>query len=147
MFPLRILIVDSNVEFLESAAQLLRLQSNVQVVRGAVSGSDALEQIPQLNPNLVLVNWGLPGLSCLELTRIVKVCPQAPYVIIFSLFDLPVYHTVAKEAGADGLICSVDWKVELFGLLEQLDKTQSAVTDTLSAVSQAPSPQSTETSF
>ncbi|MBI5030934.1 MAG: response regulator transcription factor [Chloroflexi bacterium] len=121
MFPLRILIVDSNIEFLESAAHLLMLQPNVQIVYYAVSESDALEQLPLLNPNLVLANWNLSDSTGLTLTRLLKNRPCPPHVVLLSLVDLPIYHTVAKEAGADGLICTIDWNVGLFKLLQEID--------------------------
>lgn len=129
VFPLRVMIVDNNIEFLESAAHLLRLQPNVEVVSCAVSESDAMEQLPHLQPNLVLISWCMSGLSTLDLTRLLKARSQAPYVVVFSMFDLPVYHTVAKEAGADGLICTSDWNVELFALLERLDQSSATLAD------------------
>jgi len=119
MFPLRILIVANSIDFLESAAHLLELRPEVQSVRCAVSVSDALDQLPSSNPNVVLVSWNLSGTSGLTLTQLLKSRISAPYVFLLSMFDLPIYHTVAKEAGADGLICASDWNVELFALLDK----------------------------
>ncbi len=128
---LRVLIVNNNIEFLESAANLLRLQPNVEQVCCAVSGSDALEQMPQFNPNLVLIHWFLPARSGLELTRVVKAQTDPPYVVILSPFDLSIYREVALEAGADGLICTTDWNAELFALLEQLGKASAEMTNSV----------------
>ena len=122
MFPLRVLIVDSNIGFLESAAHLLQLQPCVQFVSYAVSASDALDQVPLFNPNLVLVSWNLVDSTGLLLTQTLKQGPHPPRVVILSLIDLPIYHTVAKQAGADALICTIDWSDQLFKLLTAFDQ-------------------------
>jgi PAS domain S-box-containing protein len=57
--PLRVLVVDDNVDAAESLAQLLRLEGHeVQV---AYDGPMALERAPGFGPHVVLLDIGLPG--------------------------------------------------------------------------------------
>src|SRR5690348_4633439 len=102
MNPLRLLLVDDSAEFLESAARLLALQPQLRVIGRAASGSAALEQVAELQPDLVLMDLAMPGMNGLETTRQIKARPAAPRVVIMTLYDVAEYRTAARDATADG---------------------------------------------
>ena len=117
---IRVLLIDDNPEFLRSAHDFLALLPSLQVVGCALSGTDALRQISCLLPQLVLVDWAMPGLSGLETTRLIKAVPNAPLVVILTLYSSSPYRTAAQLAGADGILDKVDWYAQLPPLLQQL---------------------------
>jgi len=83
MNPLRILLVDDSAEFLESAARLLMLHRELWIVGRAASGSAALEQVAELNPDLVLMDLAMPGMNGLELTSLIaERMPGLPVILL-----------------------------------------------------------------
>ncbi len=84
---LRILLVDDNAQFLEVAARTLATVPAIEIVGRALSGRDALEQVTQLQPDLVLMDVAMPNMNGLEATRHIKAQPGAPRVVMLTLHD------------------------------------------------------------
>jgi DNA-binding NarL/FixJ family response regulator len=117
MIPIRVLLADDSPLFLELAARLLSADPRFVVVGQAVSGHDALEQEALLDPDLVLMDWAMPGMDGLEATRRIKAQPGAPRVVMLTLHDHPEYRTAAKDAGADGFIAKWEFDAQLESLI------------------------------
>ena len=117
---MRVLLADDNPEFLKAAERILSLAPHLKVVGGASSGEEAVDQTKALGPELVLMNWSLPGMNGLEATRRIKAQPNPPKVIIFSLQDYPEYRLAAKEAGAEGFIPQSDFGQKIPSLIDFL---------------------------
>ena len=103
---IRTLLVDDHSAFLDELAHLLEEDSEMDVVGRAVSGEEALEQVTALRPDLVLMDFVMPGRGGLEATRRLKINirTDTPRVIMLSLHENPMYHLAALGAGADGFI-------------------------------------------
>ena len=101
---IRTLLVDDHATFLDELAHLLAEEREMDVVGRTASGEDALEQITALRPDLVLMDFAMPGMGGLEATRRLKAEPDAPRVIMLSLHEHPMYRTAALDAGANGFV-------------------------------------------
>ena len=66
--PRRILVVDDNVDAARMLATYLEMDKHV--VRRAASGKEALEVLKDFKPEIALLDIGLPGISGLELARL-----------------------------------------------------------------------------
>lgn len=108
MSRVRVLLVDDSPQFLASATQLLRADPRVNIVGCAMSGTDALQQLVRLQPDLVLMDISMTGMNGLETTRRVKV--QAPHtrVVMLTLHDNAEYRAAAADVGADGFVAKSD---------------------------------------
>lgn len=104
--PIRTLMVDDHATFVGELVSLLEETRETDVVGRAASGEDALEQTSALRPDLVLVDLGLPGMSGLEATRLLKIDAGAgcPLVIAMSVHEHSIYQQAALDAGANGFI-------------------------------------------
>lgn len=120
MPPIRILLVDDNPEFLESAAGYLATQPDLSVVGRAQSAQAALEMIAALQPDLVLMDIAMPGINGLEATRQIKARPSAPRVIILTLHDNPEYRRAAADAQADGFVAKSEFGTRLLPTIRAL---------------------------
>lgn len=119
MKPIRILIVDDNPHFVEAAERFFATEPRVEVVGSAHSGSQALEQVAALQPNLVLMDY-LPDMNGIETTRRIKAHSMAPHVVMLTLHDIPEYRVQARNAGADGFIPKANFGAELLPLIFKL---------------------------
>jgi DNA-binding NarL/FixJ family response regulator len=116
---LRILLVDDNRRFLEAVRRFLARES-FEVVGHALSGTSALEQVAQLQPDLVLMDLALPHMNGLEVTRRIKARPNPPRVIMLTLHDSPAYVAEAKAMGADGFVTKSDFGTQLLPVIQTL---------------------------
>ena len=79
--PLRCLIVDDNLRFLEAASALLE-QEGLKVVGVATSSDTALAQAAALRPQVVLVDIDLGGESGFELARALDSLDDSNVILI-----------------------------------------------------------------
>lgn len=120
MPSLRILLVDNSPTFLESATRFLCMDARLEIIGRVLSGGEALEQVPRLCPDLVLMDLAMPGMNGLEATRHIKAQPSAPYVVILTLNDSREYHDAALAVGADGFVTKSEIGTALLPLLHSL---------------------------
>jgi DNA-binding NarL/FixJ family response regulator len=118
MRALRVLLVDDSAEFVESVRRLLRQHAELRIVGYARSGCAALEQVAAINPDLVLMDLAMPGMSGLEATRQIKAQPDAPRVVIMTLYDIAEYRAAATDVAADGFIAKTSIRTQLLPMLE-----------------------------
>jgi DNA-binding NarL/FixJ family response regulator len=118
--PIRIFLVDDSAEFLESAARFLATDPTIAVVGRALTATEALEQLGLLQPDLVLVDLTMPGLSGIELASLVKARPNPPRVIVLTLYSITEYAAAAGAANADGCVAKSMFGTRLLPLIHAL---------------------------
>ncbi len=70
--PVRVLLVEDNAVFREALELLLGLRPAVQVVDSVADGETALERCRTLAPDVVLLDYRLPGLDGVQATRVLR---------------------------------------------------------------------------
>jgi DNA-binding NarL/FixJ family response regulator len=70
--PVRILLVEDNAVFREALELLLGLRPSVQVVDSVADGETAIERCQSLAPDVVLLDYRLPGLDGVQATRALR---------------------------------------------------------------------------
>jgi len=115
----RILLIDDHPAYLERARALLEAQEGVEVVGIAQSGEEAIKLCAVLRPDLVLVDYQMPGLNGIETTRALKVQDPTLPVVIVTGYDYEEFRVAATEAGAADLVSKVDFVDELSKILAE----------------------------
>ncbi len=101
---MKVLLVDDHAVVRQGYASLLNTCMPDIQVEQACSGEDALQCMPTVNPHLVILDIGLPGISGLETCR--RLCqrlPQLP-VLFFSMHEELTLVRQALDAGAAGYV-------------------------------------------
>jgi CheY-like chemotaxis protein len=75
-------------------------------LREAANGNEAVQLAEEFQPDLILMDARMPGMSGLEATRVVKAKWPQIQVIILSVFA--DYQPLALEAGADAFVSKSD---------------------------------------
>jgi DNA-binding NarL/FixJ family response regulator len=100
----RILIVDDHPLFREGLQQLIDRDPQLTVCGEASTATEALQAIPQLKPDLVLVDISLGGASGIELIKHIKNAFEELAVLVVSMHDEALYAERALRAGAMGYV-------------------------------------------
>jgi DNA-binding NarL/FixJ family response regulator len=102
--PIRIVLVEDNKVFREALELLLGLRPDMEVVASVPDGSDAAEVTARLKPDVVLMDYRLPGLDGVQATRAVKAAyPGAAVVCLTASANLRERDALV-EAGAVGCL-------------------------------------------
>jgi DNA-binding NarL/FixJ family response regulator len=80
--PIRVILVEDNEVYRSSLELLLGLQPEVEVVGAVASGSDAARVVGELAPDVVLMDYRLPGLDGAAATRAVRAAGGASIVCL-----------------------------------------------------------------
>lgn len=101
---IRVLLADDHALFRAGLRVLLESLDGVQVVGEAGTGPDAIQSVKREQPQLVLMDIAMPGLTGLEATaRITKAWPEVR-VVILSMHSNEEYVRQALRAGASGYL-------------------------------------------
>lgn len=99
----RALIVDDHKLFAEAIRPLL-LQAGMEVVGIAMSEVEAMEAVREHNPDIVIMDLGLPDSNGIDVgSRIMEEYPQTKVVIVTALHD-PKSVRDALRAGCSGYL-------------------------------------------
>jgi DNA-binding NarL/FixJ family response regulator len=99
----RVLLVDDH-DFFRQGLQRLLVEYGIPELEGAASGEEALQRVPELAPDVVIMDLNMPGLSGVEATR--RLTALAPHVrvLVLTVSDEEDDVIEAIEAGADGYL-------------------------------------------
>ena len=101
---IRVLLVDDHAVVREGYRRLLERDEGLTVVGEAAAMAEALTLDAQLQPDVIVLDIALPGVSGIEvLRRLIARRPDAR-VLIFSMYQDGIYATHAMHAGACGYL-------------------------------------------
>ena len=116
--PVRILVVDDEPNILATLAPLLRTRG--YEVSTAMTGRGAVEAVERENPDLVVLDLGLPDIDGVEVTRLVRDGRSTP-IVVLSARGAEGDKVRALDAGAD------DYVTKPFGAEELLARIRVAL--------------------
>jgi DNA-binding NarL/FixJ family response regulator len=116
----RILVVDDFEPWRQQVCSMLETRPEIRVVAEAGDGLEAVQKAQELNPDLILLDIGLPNLNGLEAAkRICQVAPDAKIVFLTQNRDRDVVQAALSD-GARGYILKVDAWSELLTAVDQV---------------------------
>jgi DNA-binding NarL/FixJ family response regulator len=98
--PIRVVLVEDNDVFRDALELLLGLRSDMTVVASVPDGTEAAAVAAELRPDVVLMDYRLPGLDGVQATRaVLEAHPQARVVCLSASANLRERDAL-REAGA-----------------------------------------------
>ncbi|HNL36801.1 MAG TPA: response regulator transcription factor, partial [Agitococcus sp.] len=119
---IRILLVDDHTLFRSGISALLASQDDIDVVGEAGEGSEALKLVQTLQPDIMLLDLNMPGLSGLEVLKLTLEDNPQQAVIMLTLSEESSDLLRALQLGAKGYLLknsNVDYLVNALRLVAQ----------------------------
>jgi DNA-binding NarL/FixJ family response regulator len=101
---IRVLLVDDHTILREGVRALLAGEPRIVVVGEAGNGSEALDKVEALHPDIVLMDMVMPVMNGLEATGHIKRSHPEVKVLILSMYDDDEYVQQVIQAGASGYL-------------------------------------------
>jgi PAS domain S-box-containing protein len=118
--PLRVLVVEDNVDAADSLSLLLRLYGHdVQVAR---TGPTALEIAPTFRPEVVLLDIGLPGMDGYQVAKELQEMPKSKGTLLCALTGFTPSEADRRRQQETGFDHYFIKPVELADILELFEK-------------------------
>ena len=115
--PIRVLIVEDNQTFRETLHLLFELRPEIRVVASVASGDQAPNACREYDPDVVLMDYRMPGMNGAEATRaVLEACPDASVVCLTAsvtqseideLARAGVVRCLTKDEGFDEIVEAV----------------------------------------
>jgi DNA-binding NarL/FixJ family response regulator len=115
--PIRVVLVEDNDVFREALELLLGLRPEMSVVATVADGHDAAGVVAELKPDVVLMDYRLPGLDGVQATRAVKEAyPDAAVVCLTAsanmrerdaLLEAGAVDCLRKDVGLDAIVAAI----------------------------------------
>ncbi len=102
--PIRVFVVEDQTKILKNQLRLLEGHPEIEIIGTALSGEAALEEVPKVLPDVLLLDLGLPRMSGIDVTRAVKATHPKVEILIFTIFDEEDKVLEAVKAGASGYL-------------------------------------------
>src|SRR5713101_2226750 len=99
-----VVVVEDDMGLREQLAKILKTAPDIAFVGAYASAEDALPKIAHLQPNVVLMDIKLPGMSGTQCVAEIKKMPQSSQVIMVTVYEDSDSIFGALKAGADGYI-------------------------------------------
>lgn len=97
----RVLIIDDNHEVADSLAQWLTLAGHD--VHTHYTGAEAIQNVPEIKPEIILLDIGLPDLNGYEVARKLRELPDVPPFLLVAVtgYGQPSDPETFRSAGFD----------------------------------------------
>ncbi|MGB2799471.1 MAG: response regulator transcription factor [Dehalococcoidia bacterium] len=133
MKKIRVLIADDHTLVRDGIRALLALAADIEVVGEAATGREALEQVKELRPDVVLMDLMMPMMSGLDATRRIRREFPETKVLALTQYDDSEYVIPVIEAGARGFITKMAAFAELASAIQAVSKGDSYLSPSAAA--------------
>jgi DNA-binding NarL/FixJ family response regulator len=101
---IKVMLVDDQNLVRKGVRSLLELSEEIEVIAEAADGAEAIRTIPENQPDVVLLDMRMPGLSGLDVLKELSKADKLPPTIILTTFDDHELVLAGIKAGARGYL-------------------------------------------
>jgi DNA-binding NarL/FixJ family response regulator len=124
----RVAIVEDNEEILGMLQRVIIRAPNLKCVCTCSSGEAALQMLPEVEPQVVVMDLRLPGMSGIECTaRLKELMPQTQ-MLVYTVYGDNEQVFKALEAGASGYILKRSTHAEILQAIQDVHQGGAPMT-------------------
>ena len=98
---MKVFIVDDSALMRERLVAMLAELPGIDIIGQARDGVEAVDLIPKLKPDVVILDVRMPGRNGIDVLKQIKADKSPSLVIMFTNYPYPQYRDKCLQAGAD----------------------------------------------
>lgn len=102
--PIRVILAEDHALVREGTRRILEATDHIHVVGEAADGAAAVEAVDRHDPDVAIVDIGMPGINGIEATRRIKATHPHVAVLVLTMHDDDQFIFAVLEAGAAGYL-------------------------------------------
>jgi two-component system invasion response regulator UvrY len=122
-----VILVDDHPVVRDGYRRLLESTSDIRVEAEASSGEEAYARYFETDPDVLIIDLALPGISGIETIRRIRLRDSAAKILVFSMHDSPTMVRRALEAGAAGYLTKSSAAIEMVNAIRAVAQGSSFV--------------------
>ncbi|MEM9481552.1 MAG: response regulator transcription factor, partial [Verrucomicrobiota bacterium] len=115
---IRVVVVDDHPIFREGLAHILERADGFQLTRAVSSGTEAMDALKELSPEVMVLDVGLPDCNGVDLAKSILEAAPATKVVMLTMHDEPELFELAMDRGLSGYVLKEDAVSNLVNCLE-----------------------------
>lgn len=119
---IRVAIVEDDSKLLSTLSKLINTDPEFEVEGGFSTAAAALEGVPRLNPDIVVMDINLPDINGVECVRRLKAICPAPQFLMLTVYEDTEAVFSALRAGASGYLLKQTPIEELLAALREIHR-------------------------
>lgn len=100
----RVVVVDDSAPARAAIEAVVSATSEFELVASAASGEEALAVVPEIDPDLILLDIRMTGLDGLETTRILRARGAQARIVLVSALARPELPVGVETCGANAIL-------------------------------------------
>ena len=138
-----VLLVDDHQLVRRGFRRMLEDESDIAVAGEASNGEEAVEKARELKPDVIVMDFALPGLTGADATRQILKAAPATCILMLSMHAEPNYVRTCLDAGARGYLLKNAIDLELIDAVRKIAAGQQVLDPRLAATALSAPPQLT----
>lgn len=122
---MRVILADDQQKVRFALRVLLVTMSDIFVVGEVADAEELVSQVKSTDPDMVILDWQLPGLS--DIGSISALRKERPELFVIALSGRPELGRAALEAGADNFVSKIDPPDRLLATVSKFQKQLNGV--------------------
>ena len=132
MEPFRILLAEDHILFRELIKKSLQEIPNIEVVGEVGDGLQLLQSIKVLKPHMVIVDIGMPVMSGIEASKVIKKDYPEIKILLLTMYNSKDHLKHALEAKVDGYLLKENAFKDLITAIEMIRKDKLYISNIMS---------------
>lgn len=129
--PYKILLIDDHPLMRKGMRQILELETDFVVVGEASNGSEGVAQALKLQPDLIMLDLNMKGISGLDTLRSLRAHDVNARVVVLTVSDDQSDILALMDAGVDGYLLKDSDTAELIENIQKAARGEMALSETV----------------
>lgn len=125
--PIRVILAEDHALVREGTRRILEATDNIRVVAEAADGREAVAAVDRHEPDVAIIDIGMPGINGIEATRRIKDDHPGVGVLILTMHDDDQFIFAVLDAGAAGYLLKDVAGHQLIQAVEAVDAGESVL--------------------
>jgi DNA-binding NarL/FixJ family response regulator len=124
---IRVCVVDDHPALRTGLSTVIRSEIGMEFAGAASRPDEALTLVERVRPDVILVDYHLPGEDGILLCQRLKTLPRPPKVLVYSAYSDSALAIPAIVAGADGITNKAALADDLLDTIRRVARGRSAI--------------------